>query len=260
MIVREHPTAYVMIEQAEHAYMSGQMVSLWKNSLFLGKTYRPSVEYAIEKHDDGWKAIDQQPFWNDEKQVPYSFIDFPTIPKTIFYKHGIDEVERVDAYSGLLCSRHYVRFLKGNPSDEVKNFLQQETKRQQQIVEAIPSFNHEWFDFHYGLLQFCDDLSLYVCMHEPGASQTEIHHFFRDGITLHPSLDMFKRHRLTLHWKDKKTIVIDAFPFKQPVQLTIPQKIVQKDDIAKHGLVKAYENTPTQYMQVTLRSTSAIGE
>lgn len=71
---------------------------------------------------------------------------------------------------------------------------------------------------------------------------------------------MFKRKRLTLHWKDKKTIVIDAFPFKQPVQLTIPQKIVQKDDIAKHGLVKAYENTPTQYMQVTLRSTSATGE
>src|SRR5699024_11929781 len=62
-------------------------------------------------------------------------------------------------------------------------------------------------------------------------------------------LDMFKRKRLTLHWKDKKTIVIDAFLFKQAVQLTIPQKIVQKDDISKHGLVKAYENTANQYMQ-----------
>ncbi len=54
---------------------------------------------------------------------------------------------------------------------------------------------------------------------------------------------MFKRKRLTLHWKGEKTIVIDEFPFKQPVQLTLPQKVVQKVDIAKHGLVRAYENT-----------------
>ncbi|HEX6594673.1 MAG TPA: DUF3891 family protein [Bacillota bacterium] len=61
MIVREYPTAYVMIEQAEHAYMSGQMISQWKDSLFIGETYRPSIEYAIAKHDDGneWK-IDER--------------------------------------------------------------------------------------------------------------------------------------------------------------------------------------------------------
>src|SRR5690625_5024251 len=98
MIVREHQDKFIMIEQDFHAYISGEMIANWKDSLFKGEHFKKSVEYAIYHHDLGWKMIDKQPFWDDEKEAPYSFISFPILPKLIFYKYGIDMVEDVDPY------------------------------------------------------------------------------------------------------------------------------------------------------------------
>src|SRR5699024_2142652 len=119
---------------------------------------------AIHYHDYGWRLIDMQPFWNDWKQAPYAFTDFPTMSKIIFYTYGIDQVVKKDRYAGLLSSRHYTRFLESHPSEEAQAFVQREKARQEQLIKAIPEFGRDWYDVHYGLLQICDDLSLYICL------------------------------------------------------------------------------------------------
>src|SRR5699024_6115133 len=112
MIARERKDDFVMIEQDNHAHISGDLIKAWKDSFFAGESFKESVEYAIIHHDYGWKLFDKQPFWNDEKQMPYTFIDFPNKPKTVFYKHGIDVVEKDDPYAALLRSEEHTSELQ----------------------------------------------------------------------------------------------------------------------------------------------------
>src|SRR5699024_806660 len=157
MIVRERKDDFVMIEHDNLAHGSGELIKAWKDSFFAGETFKESVEYAIIHHDYGWKLFDKQPFWNDEKQMHYTFIDFPNKPKTVFYKHGIDVVEKDDHYAALLFRNHYSRFLLNDPTQEATEYIEQEEQGRRRISHCLSSLDYTQFDFHYGLLQLCDN-------------------------------------------------------------------------------------------------------
>ncbi|GAA0603510.1 DUF3891 family protein [Virgibacillus siamensis] len=251
MIVREHENEFVMIEQDDHAHISGHLLHNWDRNLFHGVPLRKSVEYAVQNHDLGWKMIDKQPFWNDEKEAPYTFVDFPVLPKTVFYKHGIEEVAKNDPYAGLLCSRHYTNFLLDDQSKEAEEFVRSEHKRQKQISESL-HVDNKLYDFHYGLLQFCDSLSLYICLNNPGASKSNEHPFFKYGI---PAPDqVFKQDKILSRWRDKTTIEVDAFPFSAPVNVTINYKKVSRKTISENGLIKSYTESPPDKYDVLLKA------
>ncbi|GAA0430826.1 DUF3891 family protein [Lentibacillus halophilus] len=252
MIVRERPNDFVMIEQDNHAQASGDMMIQWKNDLFPGLHWRPSVEHAIRQHDVGWKSFDQQPFWNDQKQAPYTFIDFPPIPKTILYKQGIDEVERDDTYAAILCSEHYKGFMEQEQGEAAREFVQQEEQRQQRLMTMLKDWNSTWFHNHYAFLQLADSLSLYACLNEPGVSKEQEHPFFKDGIPLSAKLDGISHSKIKAHWLDQQTVALEPFPFHQPVDIALPQKIVSKKDIDAKGLIKSYENTPFHNIHLRL--------
>lgn len=243
MIVRERATDFVMIEQDNHAQISGEIISKWDDAFLQNQTYRPALEYAVYNHDIGWKAFDSAPFWNDEKQAPYTFIDFPTPAKLVLYKHGIDYVAQNDTYAALLCSEHYTRFMVYDSSSIAKKFVQQEKERQHRIRTTRENFNEKLFDFHYKLLQLCDNLSLYMCLNTPGTTKKDEHPFFKDGISFTPLLNPFDKEHLTLDWLNQQTISMDIFPFVNPLSLTLKQKVVCKNDISKYGLIEAYQAT-----------------
>lgn len=252
MIVREHANEFVLTKQDDHAQVSGKIITNWRDDLFKTVKLRKSVEYAIYNHDVGWKPIDKQPFWNDQKQEPYTFIDFPTPPKAVFYKHGIDEVLQQDAYAGLLCSRHYMNFLLQETSDEAKAFVEQEKERQQQIIESLSDFDKNAFNFHYALLQHCDSLSLFMCLNEPGVAMKDGHPFFREGIPISSALHGFNENKMELTWKDHDTIAIHEFPFENPLSITLKQKVVTKEAISTMGLIPSYEEAPLQKIDLLL--------
>lgn len=241
MIVREREKDYVMIEQDNHAHISGDLVTAWKDSLFIGRDFKDSVEYAIYHHDYGWNLLDKQPFWNDKKQAPYTFLDFPTPSKTVFYKHGIDAVEKADRYAALLCSKHYSDFLLNDISPEARDFVQSEADRRQWIIDCLSTFDPTFFAFHYGLLQLCDSLSLYICLNEPGALKKDEHPFFQDGVPVSDALQNLQQDKLNVRWKDNKTIEMSAFPFNKPLRVQVKQKVIAKRRIAEAGLITSYQ-------------------
>jgi len=244
MIIREQRDAFVMTEQNEHAEISGEIITHWKENLFIGASRRRAVEYAIAKHDLGWEKFDKQPFWNDKKQEPFTFTDFPLLPKTVLYTNGIDEVEKENLYAGLLCSVHYARFMEWENHPAADKFIDQEKQRQQRILEQMDTVNKDTFHTHFAMLQLCDSLSLYLCINEPGAGKGEEHPFFRDGIQTSSAFRSFMKENMTLTWKTPDTIAINDFPFKHPFTVTLKQKTLNKQDIADHGLIDSYENTP----------------
>ncbi|SET02002.1 Protein of unknown function [Oceanobacillus limi] len=250
MIVRERKKEFVMIEQHNHAQLSGMILSNWKSTLFQGESYRKSVELANYLHDIGWKEFDQQPFWNDKVQAPYTFSDFPIHPKIVLYQHGINEVEKRDLYAALLCSEHYKRFLIQHTSIEAQSFVNEENRRQQCIRHRLENVDKDLFDFHYRLLQFGDNLSLYLCLNEPGVTNQDIHPFFKNGIPLPEGITT--NSHLELTWTDENTVSLQDFPFEQPFTVTIKQKIVNKDEIAKKGLIQAYQEEAMEEFPVQL--------
>ncbi|GAB3046789.1 DUF3891 family protein [Virgibacillus ainsalahensis] len=250
MIVRERTNEFVMIEQDHHAQVSGKIMAKWKDALFQGTEQRKSVEYAIHMHDYGWKNFDRKPFWNDKHQSPYSFNDFPDIPKVILYKHGVDVVEKEDSYAGLLCSEHYKQFLINEPGDEIQVFVKQEEEREERIIESLGQFNKRLFNFHYGLVLLGDGLSLYACLNEPLASEENVHPFFKKGIPLSSDLELGDT--MQPRWVDEHTIALDPFPFEEPIDIKIKQKIVAKEAISAQGLIDSYEQAPFEEVSIRL--------
>ncbi|HLS09125.1 DUF3891 family protein [Lentibacillus sp.] len=252
MIVRERQNKYIMIEQDHHARISGQLAANLKDSFFLEERLKQPVLFAIENHDFAWKMIDKQPFWNDRKQKPYMFTDFPNPAKTVFYKHGIDEVEQHNLYAALLCSEHYTRFLLNDPGEESQLFVQHERERQKQIINRLEAYDKNIFDVHYGWLQFFDSLSLYLCLNEPGVSKEDEHPFFKNGIPISQPLTFFHTKKVSIYWKDSQTVEMNVFPFNSPIDITIQQKSVPQKAIAENGLIKAYEQAELDTVSVRL--------
>lgn len=242
MIVREQDNEFIMIEQDNHARLSGELAAAWKESLFNGAELRGSVEYAISRHDLGWKPFDTQPFWNDAKSRPYTFTAFPVPAKAVLYKHGIEEVAAEDSYAALLCSRHYTNFLQHQQLPEAKKFVQEENKRRERIMTSMEDFKQANYDYHYAMLQVCDNISLFVCLNNPGVSKQEEHPFFQNGLPSPNALfDNQEPENTSIQWLDEQTVELEMFPFENPFEIALPYKMVTKSAISNDGIAQSYQ-------------------
>ncbi|MFC4403238.1 DUF3891 family protein [Gracilibacillus xinjiangensis] len=249
MIVRERANEYVMIEQHCHAQISGDIMSQWKECLFIGDSFRNSVELAVYFHDYGWSEFDKRPLWNDREKAPCTFANFPINRKITLYQQGIEAVEKMDLYAALLCSEHYKRFLLNDMSKDAQKFVAKELSRQNRIINSMNEFDQQLFNFHYHFLQFGDNLSLFLCLNEPGSKN---HPFFKKGIPLGSSLVGFKDAFLDIQWKGDNTIMLKNFPFARPLDISYWQKAVKKETIEKDGLIPAYESTPAEEIAIEI--------
>src|SRR5699024_12619243 len=95
-------------------------------------------------------------------------MNFQQISQISFDREGIVKVSKVEAYAGLLCSRHYAHFILGGlDTEEARVFVQEEQERKEKYIRHFSDFDESVFEYHYVLLAFCDNLSLYVCIIKP---------------------------------------------------------------------------------------------
>jgi len=249
MIIREQKQTITMIEQNHHAHLSAEIIKNWQDIFFKNDPYFESVLYAIKYHDYGWYHFDKQPFLNDDTQLPYSFIDFPVLPKTVLYTQGVDKVEEVDAYAAALCSTHYMRFMENNTRPEVQTYMAHEKKRTKRILTDL-AIDQATFDDHVALLQFADNISLYVCLNEPGVSQSNVHFFFKDGIPIALNSALITQSKIQAEWLDNQTLKLTGLPFVPSFSISIKQKVLNKQMIEETGLINAYETQPYEQIKI----------
>ena len=244
LIIREHDIAFVMIEQNHHAHISAAMMEKWQDSLFDSDPLYTSVLFAIEQHDCGWRFFDEQPFWNDAIQAPYDFTNFPVAPKTVLYTKGIDEVEKHDAYAAALCSAHYHKFMENNDNEVAKEFIKQEANRRSRTMATMDHESLRNFDKHLALLQFADNISLYMCLNEPGVDKEKEHFFFKNGIPVSNILQDSLSDVVHAEWRGEQMIALEGLPSIPPFSVTLQQKFIKKQDMHDHGLLEAYRKDP----------------
>lgn len=228
MIIQEKETEWEIIKQHDHAFVSWQAAVNWNPSFFPYDSRREEVLLAIRNHDRAWIPLDDQSRWNEKKEEPYGFTTYPLEDKLAAYRKGIDETEEMSAYSALLCSMHYSSFFpekESNP-DNLKQFLEDEKQRRKNIHGHLKQeLTNEEVTEHLKMLQFGDDLSLYICLNSPGVRKEDEFPWFRDGFRQRFS---FAPSGIKAAWSNESIIELSPFPLLEETEITVPVYHIKK--------------------------------
>lgn len=215
MLVRARAAGYTLIEQYEHGLVSGEFARHW------GWPPIPSGSalYAIAEHDLAWKELDAEVRWNPETAAPYNFFEYPAELRLAAYRRGVDAVERRDAYAGLLCSLHYESFVRNATGAAEASFRAAERERQSRLLFAVSEEERERANDELALLRICDDLSLFVCLNEPGEN---VYPWFREGFD-------YRGTRISPVWESNHTLRLEPSPFTEGFEITVPYHLIYPD-------------------------------
>jgi hypothetical protein len=216
MIVRERPDTFLLFKQHEHAQIAGEFARRWRE----GPRPFESTVYAVANHDLAWREPDQAVFWNEEKDRPYSFVDYPLDLKLPAQKRGIDTVEDHNPYAGCLCSMHYARFLLDSERPEEVEFREGEIGRQGRLEERMSEIELENLERNFRFLRLCDGLSLFLCLNEPGGEESP---------PPYPGGFEFEGTHFGLVWEDEQTLRLDPNPFPEAFGIEIPYLTMGRD-------------------------------
>ena len=215
MIVRKLKDSFLLIRQHEHGQISGEFARHWCTEI---TPQRPTL-FAITNHDVGWQELDAEVRFNPDTGEPYSFIDYPLEPKLQAYKHGLNQLEVQEPYASYLCSMHYTSFVRDSSEPAAVEFKEYEAGRRARIENRMPQEWLESAEYNFRLLKLCDDLSLFVCLNEPGENNVP---WYKDGFE-------FMKRRLRPIWQDRQTLSLTPNPFSEPFEFTIPYERLGTD-------------------------------
>lgn len=216
MIVRELADSFVLVEQHEHALVSGRFARRWaEEPVPLEPTF-----YAVENHDVAWRGPDREVLWNEASGRPYSFLDYPLESKLAAQRRGIDLVEDHDPYAACLCSMHYARFLVGSENPPEVEFREREAVRQERLREGMSGEDLGNLERNFRFLRLCDGLSLFLFLYAPGRANYPP-----------PTPDGFELDgtRYELIWEDQSSVRLEPFPLTGAFDVSVPYREVGKD-------------------------------
>ena len=214
MIVRKLEDAFLVIRQHDHGKISGEFARHWDAEIV---PEAPTL-HAIAEHDIGWRELDAEVRFNPDTNAPYSFMNYPLEPKLRAYGNGLDLVEAEEPYAGYLCSMHYSSFIQGAEESPAVEFKNDENKRRIRLEEHLPE---KWLDnaeYNFRLLQLCDDLSLFVCLNEPGENAVP---WYKNGFR-------FMGENIVPIWRDEHTLSLNPDPFSVQFDLAIPYRLIER--------------------------------
>ncbi|MDQ6773515.1 MAG: DUF3891 family protein [Candidatus Dormibacteraeota bacterium] len=180
MIVREAGDHLVLVRQADHALFSGELAAAWGRPPWQPPEPFPGVVVGARLHDLAWMAHDEAlPTRPDGR--PFAFSEVQRLTSVGFYGRGLDAVQAIEPYAGLLASLHYSGFyhshwgwlhwapntgLEGEEKAQVERFVAQELGRQERL-QAVLGGDDDAFErrlsCNYRWLQLWDRISLDIC-------------------------------------------------------------------------------------------------
>jgi hypothetical protein len=255
MIVREHDMGLVMIEQHEHGKLAGDFAKrLRPDAAGMDDPYAADFLLAVAEHDRGWMALDRKPLWNEETGKPYTFVDYPLSPKLEAYMQGLDEIEAMSPYAALICSLHFTSFTQQEHEVLWQHFLRKEQKRRGRLQGELglrpddPLVNR-----HLRLLQLCDDLSLYICMNDPGVNKNDEHPWFREGFAHTEFLNDRDGSPLIAQWYGREAVEVRPSPFTETFEISVPYRKLAKERVRLLGGEDAYRTSSSRTASVWIR-------
>lgn len=225
MVVQPRDNVYRCFLQHDHALVSGEAAARWVGDC--GRRPDAVTCMAVATHDIGWTVDDRRPVFDPERQRPYDFMTAPADERLAVYRRGIDEMEALHPYAGLLGSMHFSAFVT---PEEDPAFVAEETARRARLRAVIErgvagtGARLEHAEEDYALLRAMDLLSLVVCLSAPGSDPTAYPRW------IHAPLTVSGRAR-AMRWDDaaaEPTLRVEAFPFDGTFTLEVPYRDIPR--------------------------------
>lgn len=200
--------------QHDHALLSGELAHAWCGFNDPPERLPMTAVMAIAMHDFAWHGPDlwetTPPLFDTEKGRPHDFISIPLDERIRIYSDGITALAPIHPYITYLVSRHYASFIRGGVAPDFSN---RESARMASLSERL-SLDEALATHHFRLLQFFDLLSLYLCMAGPNARPESF------PVWLTPQMKAAGV-AVTVRWRDAHVVVVEPFPFVNPLTLSI---------------------------------------
>jgi hypothetical protein len=178
VIVRDLGEAWQLVNQPDHADLSGQFARAWGGDGFDRPRPFEPVFVAALRHDDGWAVWERQPGLAPGTSRPCNFLEVQIPSHLAFYRACITAVGDQDPYAGLLVSMHGSGIYNGRygtqPGLRLQNAGEAEKAKIEAFIAEQEAAQRERADdlgldeaerwVNYRLLQVYDRLSLYFCM------------------------------------------------------------------------------------------------
>lgn len=232
-----------MIRQHDHGMLSGDLALAWD-----GENFSLPFTTAVAFHDYPWLEEDRQPRWSEELKGPHDFLDLAKEIRLDFYQRGLDRMEEIHPYVGLLGSLHYTSF-PGEETPQYLAFQEGEKNRRDRLKEILPEMNPDQISRDIHFLKLFDDFSLYICLYPPGHAQLdqpewlqpEVFALSPDGV------------RYTLEWSGEDKLTISPFPLKGPLTVEIPYRdIPQQTYLSEGELLQVWREAPLQWWNLKI--------
>lgn len=246
-----------LITQPSHAWISGQLASVWGNLLF--KSFEPYREVCLtaEQHDIGWLDWENNPQINDKTGFLYNFLEMPFLSHLEIWDKGSRWMMTQNKYAALLVSLHNEflldlhDFSKEPPEyeDKAETFRNNEKAFRNSLMKQLDSdpaykryIKEPWLSFNQNLIKTWDYFSLLLCM---GIDASEI--------IKEVPVDFETQTDIEVSKNGKNSFIVDPWPFKSEViEVYNEVRKIPKKRYTQEELMEMLKQSPSIRMSYTL--------
>lgn len=262
-----------LITHPDHAHLAGELARHWGNRWFAAPEPRENVLRGIDRHDDGWRGRDANPFitkqgvpaaFSVELVGKYSaFEDIDLAAYLAVRRDAVQLMAEEDPYAAILISMHTYNLLteradrstiRKNELPLLDTFLEEQLRFQAALRDhlvatgSLPASDLERSALHrnFQLLQACDNLSLLSCVDFEGDA-TLLHPF----ATADGEITEIRVERVS-----ERAFRLSPYPFFQaPISFTFPSRFVAGETFASsEDLREALNSAVYESIAVTVFS------
>ena len=107
MIRRDVKEGWVLINQHDHAELSGEIMTFWGNKEFSRPEPYDEVLFAIRGHDNGWNEWDSSPRINPVNQYPMNFLEITSSDQADIWRRCFKRHSVLHPYGSALIALHF---------------------------------------------------------------------------------------------------------------------------------------------------------
>jgi hypothetical protein len=145
VLLRTDERGLLLIGQASHAWISGQLARAWGNERFGAIEPYEEVCLAAEQHDVGMARWDLAPSRNPDTGLPHSFTEMPLRVHLGLWSRAARRLLTQSRYAALLVSMHGTRLyelrdlnaLPTDQADAIRGFFGAQRAFQQQLLASL---------------------------------------------------------------------------------------------------------------------------
>lgn len=100
-------TSWILISQIDHARLAWQLAEHWGANNFAPLVPRDELLWAIDHHDDGWRAWEQAPGVDAERGRPLSFTELSLADSVAIWTGSIDEARAAGHLQAYVVAGHF---------------------------------------------------------------------------------------------------------------------------------------------------------